>query len=64
MLKNLTAGFVATMVPPAVASAIVYGVALSCEHSCGAVDSRHGLPVASSCDQPLLSTARSRLWLL
>ncbi|KAI7839147.1 hypothetical protein COHA_007150 [Chlorella ohadii] len=29
VLKNLTAGFVATMVPPAVASAIVYGVALS-----------------------------------
>lgn len=33
VLKNLTAGFVATMVPPALASAIVYGVALSCESS-------------------------------
>lgn len=31
MLKNLTAGFVATLVPPALARAIVYGVALSCE---------------------------------
>ena len=31
VLMNLTAAFVATLVPPALAHAIVYGVALSCE---------------------------------
>ena len=31
VLKNLTAGYVSTLVPPALAHAIVYGVALSCE---------------------------------